>query len=183
MSIVQNQTPNKVSRAGDCRCFRGDYDRSVRGCRNGRFRWYTRRGFRGSIGGQADLRRNGRRNRRPGRDVECLPNMQERGATHAIGLLELGNADPVSLAQTVKRIAGLNDIDDPTGRPATRYRSLGGYRRNVEDHSGKQPCRQQAVGLLQPGHANMVPCCNFIKCIARLNNVGQPTRRRWTIGR
>ena len=67
--------------------------------------------------------------------------MQEGGRTQAIGPLEIGNRDPVGLAQAEERVAGLNVINDPTVRRATGQRSLGAHGRDIKDHAGNQSGR------------------------------------------
>jgi hypothetical protein len=113
-----------------------------------------------------------------------LPSVQERGIAHAIGTLEFGDGNPKGLAQTIERIAGLDDVGgDPGTRRAARDRGLGGHGRYVEDYPGKQLRRQQAVGLLELGAADPVACCQIVQRITGLDDVRQPAGRRRTICR
>jgi len=45
--------------------------------------------------------------------------MQEGGATQTIGALEVGNCNPIGLAEAIERIARLNIINYPGVRLAT----------------------------------------------------------------
>ena len=76
--------------------------------------------------------------REPGRNIEYLPGMQERGGTQAIGALKFSDCDPVGQTQTVERITGLNVINHPTGRRAAGQWSLGAHGRDVNNHAGNQ---------------------------------------------
>ena len=84
----------------------------------------------GRYGGRYHYDDCGRRgsNRGPGGYIEYLPAVQAGGAAQTIGTLEVGNRNPIDLADMEERIARLDDINNPGIRRATRHRGTDGKR-------------------------------------------------------
>ena len=79
------------------------------------------------------------------------------GTGQAVGALDIRVGNAINLAQVVKCITMLDNVDDPSARRTARDRGLGGHGWKVNYQARQQAGRRQTVGLADLGAGFLNP--------------------------